>query len=303
MDERPLPAMLSRVTVRSVKSRMFAADTVGRNGLSGELGGASSSRRGFGSAVFGIRAGEGPLAWLFFLNFLILTTVHFAAKTVRQATYIDALGAENLPWVYLAVAAISLPVLIVYSRAAARVRLPMLILGATLLHVLGLVLFFYLFGLGHRWVAALYYVWLGMAFAIAVSQFWTYANQVFDPRQARRLYAFIGAGGLLGAMFGGLLAAGVTRLAGTRFTLLAAAALLLSLPLLIVFIERMRGPSSVTPRSRRRLRFEEARGGWRTLRGSRLLALIGLLMLASVMIGQLVGWQFFWYVEDRKSVV
>jgi len=85
------------------------------------------------------------------------------AKTVRQAAFIDALGAENLPWVYLAVAAVSLPVLIVYSRAVARVRLPMLILAATLLHVLGLVLFFYLFGLGHKWVAALYYVWLCLA--------------------------------------------------------------------------------------------------------------------------------------------
>ena len=137
-------------------------------------------RLGFGSTVFGIRSGEGALAWLFFLDFLILTTVHFAAKTVRQATFIDALGAENLPWVYLAVAAISLPVLVIYSRAAARFKLPMLILGGTLLHVFGLVLFFYLFGLGNKWVAAFYYVWLGMAFAIAVSQFWTHANQVFD---------------------------------------------------------------------------------------------------------------------------
>jgi AAA family ATP:ADP antiporter len=260
--------------------------------------------------VFGIRTGEGLLAWLFFVDFLILTTVHFAAKTVRQATFIDALGAENLPWVYLAVAAISLPVLVAYSRAAARVRLPMLILGGTLLHVFGLVFFFYLFGLGHRWVAALYYVWLGMAFAIAVSQFWTYANQAFDPRQARRLFAFIGAGGLLGAMLGGLVAAGVTRVAGTRFTLLAAAALMLTVPVLVVLIERSRGPMMPAPRSSRRLRYEEASGGLRTLRGSRLLALIALLMLASVMIGQLVGWQFFYYVEqytdaldERTSVI
>ena len=215
---------------------------------------ASGSRRGHGRAAFGIRAGEGPLAWLFFFNFLTLTTVHFAAKSVRQATYIDALGAENLPWVYLAVAAISLPVLILYFRAASRVRLPMLILAGNLLHVLGLVLFFYLFGLGRNWVSALYYVWLGMAFAIAVSQFWTYANQVFDPRQARRLFAFIGAGGLLGAVLGGFLAAAVTRLAGTRFTLLAAAALLLALPLLVVLTERARGPTPAVPRSRRRHR-------------------------------------------------
>jgi AAA family ATP:ADP antiporter len=266
-------------------------------------GSAGETRRGFGSAVFGIWSGEGALAWLFFLDFLILTTVHFAAKTVRQAAYIDALGAENLPWVYLAVAAISLPVLVIYSRAVARFKLPMLILGGTLLHVFGLVLFFYLFGLGRGWVAALYYVWLGMAFAIAVSQFWTYANQVFDPRQARRLFSFIGAGGLLGAVLGGVLAAAMTRLAGTRFTLLAAAALMLSVPLLVVLIERMRGPAPVVPRSRRRIRYLEARGGLRTLRGSRLLGLIAILMLASVMIGQLVGWQFFYYVEQHTEAL
>jgi AAA family ATP:ADP antiporter len=258
---------------------------------------------GLKSGVFGIRSGEGPLAWLFFFDFLVLTTVHFAAKTVRQATYIDALGAENLPWVYLAVAAISLPVLVLYARAAGRFKLPMLILGATLLHVLGLILFFYLFGLGRDWVAALYYVWLGMAFAIAVSQFWTYANHVFDPRQARRLFAFIGAGGLLGAMLGGILAAAMTHLAGTRFTLLAAAAVMLTVPLLVVLIERVRGPVPVVPRSRRDIRYEEARGALRTLRGSRLLGLISLLMLVSVMVGQLVGWQFFYYVEQHTQAL
>jgi AAA family ATP:ADP antiporter len=275
----------------------------GRGAFSDVRGGAEGRGPGLGSTVFGIRSGEGPLAWLFFLDFLILTTVHFAAKTVRQATYIDALGAENLPWVYLALAVISLPVLVLYSRAAGRYKLPMLILGATLLHIVGLILFFYLFGLGRGWVAALFYVWLGMAFAIAVSQFWTYANHVFDPRQARRLFAFIGAGGLLGAMLGGILAAAMTRLAGTRFTLLAAAAVMLAVPLLVVLIEKMRGPVPVVARSRRDIRYEEARGGWRTLRGSRLLAMIALLMLVSVMVGQLVGWQFFYYVEQHTQAL
>jgi AAA family ATP:ADP antiporter len=269
-----------------------------RGGASANFGG---GRRILGGGLFGIRPGEGALAWLFFLDFLVLTTVHFAGKTVRQATFIDSLGAENLPWVYLAVAVISLPVLVLYSRAAARVRLPMLILSGTFLHVIGLVLFFYLFGLGRNWVAALYYVWLGMSFAIAVSQFWSYANQIFDPRQARRLFAFIGAGGLLGAMLGGILAAAMTRVAGTRFTLLAAAALLLVMPLLVVLIERVRAPATAVPRLRPRHRYDEAKGGLRTVRGSRLLALIAVLMSASVMIGQLVGWQFVWSVEQHTD--
>jgi AAA family ATP:ADP antiporter len=230
---------------------------------------------------------------------VILATVHFAAKSVRQASYIDSVGAENLPFVYLAVAVISFPVLVLYSRLAARFRLQMLILTGTLLHILGLVAFFVLFGLGRDWVAVLYYVWLGLAFAIAVSQYWTYANLVFDPRQARRLFAFIGAGGLLGATLGGLLAVAMTRVAGTRYTLLAAAALMLIVPILVVLIERVRGPEpESTGHRRRRSRHEEARGGLRTLRGSRLLGFIALLMLATVVVGQLVGWQFYWFVEQ-----
>ncbi len=258
---------------------------------------------------FGIRPGEGLQAGLFSLLFLVLTTVQFAAKSVRQASFIDALGAENLPWVYLALAVISFPVLVLYSRLAARFRVAMLILAFTLLHIAALVAFFLLFGLGRDWVAVLYYLWLGMAFAIAVSQFWTYAIQVFDPRQARRLFAVIGAGGLLGATLGGFLAVVVTRFAGTRTTLLAAASFLLLVPMLVVVIERSREgtPSGVGRRSGSRN--EDARGGLRTLRGSHLLGLISLLMLAGVIVDQLVQWQFYWFVElntdklDQRTLV
>ncbi|MEJ2189485.1 MAG: hypothetical protein P8Y93_08725, partial [Acidobacteriota bacterium] len=250
---------------------------------------------------FGIRPGEGLPATLFSLLFLVLTTVHFAAKSVRQASFIDALGAENLPWVYLGVAVVSFPILVLYSRLAARFRVAMLILAFTLLHIAALVVFFLLFGLGRDWVAVLYYLWLGMAFAIAVSQFWTYAIQVFDPRQARRLFAVIGAGGLLGATLGGGLAVAVTRFAGTRTTLLAAASFLLLVPVLVVLIERSREGATSSAGRPLGSRHEDARGGLRTLRGSRLLGLISFLMLSTVMVGQLVQWQFYWYVQKNTD--
>ncbi len=262
----------------------------------------SGGLRGFfvGSA-FGMRPGEGRLAWLFFVYFLILTTVHFAGKSVRQASFIDALGAENLPFVYLAVALISYPVLVLYSRLAARFKHSTLIVGLTVLHALGFLFFFFLYGLDQSWVVYLYYVWLGMAFAIAVSQVWSYANHVFDPRQARRLFAFIGAGGLLGAIPGGLLAWGVTKFAGTRATLLACAALVLVMLVLVVLIERFRPNTHPPPIQTRRARVEEARGGFQIIRGSRLLMLISVLMLVTVVVGQLVGWQFYWYVELKTD--
>ena len=57
---------------------------------------AASPRRHLGRAAFGIHPGEAPLAWLFFLEFLVLTTVHFAAKSVRQATNNVAIRAKTI---------------------------------------------------------------------------------------------------------------------------------------------------------------------------------------------------------------
>jgi AAA family ATP:ADP antiporter len=254
--------------------------------------------------ALGLRPGEGGLAWLFFVYFLVLTTVMFAAKSVRQASFIDALGAENLPWVYLAVALISYPVLVVYSRLAARRGQVAVIVRSSVFNAVAFVLFFGLFGLeglGQRSAAVLYYVWLGMAFAIAVSQVWSYANHVFDPRQARRLFSFIGAGGLLGAIPGGLLAWSVTQVAGTRYTLLVTAALMLAVPLLVLLIERRRHNAPPAPRASDNAPIEEARGGFATIRGSRMLGYITALMAATVIVGQLVGWQFYWFVQQRTS--
>jgi AAA family ATP:ADP antiporter len=261
--------------------------------------------RGFlvGSAL-GMRPGEGGLAWLFFVYFLVLTTVMFAAKSVRQASFIDTLGVENLPWVYLAVALISYPVLVLYTRLAVRREHAAVIIRSSVVNAAVFVVFFVLFGLegaGQRAVSVLYYVWLGMAFAIAVSQVWSYANHVFDPRQARRLFSFIGAGGLLGAITGGLLAWSVTRAAGTRYTLLGTAALLLAIPMLVLLIEHRRPNTRPAPPAPDRGSIDEARGGFATIRGSRMLGYITALMAATVIVGQLVGWQFYWFVQQRTS--
>ena len=57
------------------------------------------------------------------------------------------------------------------------------------------------------WVATALY-WFGQIYAILlITQFWTLANIIFDPRQAKRLFGFIGAGSSLGGLVGGSLPA------------------------------------------------------------------------------------------------
>ncbi|MDQ6664991.1 MAG: hypothetical protein M3Z23_11425 [Acidobacteriota bacterium] len=56
-----------------------------------------------------------------------------------------------------------------------------------------------------------------------VSQGWLVAANVFTPREAKRLYGLLGAGAVVGAVFGGTLTAQTVKLIGTRNLLLASA--------------------------------------------------------------------------------
>jgi AAA family ATP:ADP antiporter len=254
--------------------------------------------------VFGVRRGERSLAILFFVYFFLLMASEYAVKSVRQSSYIDIVGAQNLPYVYLLLALLSFPALLLYAKLTRRFDDPTLIVAFTVLRVVGLVVFFWLFGHTTGWLLAFaFYLWATLGFGIAVSQFWSFANNVFDARQARRLFAFVGAGGLLGGIPGGQIARLVTAWEGTRYTLLGAALLLLVVGMLVIVIERgrPRGESDVV--RARPLPSRQGTGGLDALRGSRLLGLIALLMLLMVVVSQTVDLQFNWVVQQHTTTL
>ena len=55
-----------------------------------------------------------------------------------------------------------------------------------------------LFKTGAEWVSVAFYLWGLILGALLISQFWTLANGIYDPRQAKRLFGFIGGGVMLG---------------------------------------------------------------------------------------------------------
>jgi AAA family ATP:ADP antiporter len=258
----------------------------------------------FSAASFGIHPGESSLAWLFFVYFLLLATCHYVGKSVRYSTFLENLGATQLPWAYLLVAVVSFPVLLLYLRLTARFSQPLLISLFCLFQAAGLVLFFWLFSLNERVVAVAFYVWITVAFGIGVSQLWSYANHVFDARQARRLFAFIAAGGLLGAIPGGQIASLAGRFGGTRYALLIAAGLTLVIMGLVRMIESRRTPRArVTPSQAVLARLQAARGGFRILRESRLLLLIAVLTFLAMAINQMVDLQFSWVIQGQTDTL
>jgi AAA family ATP:ADP antiporter len=232
---------------------------------------------------------------LLFLSFFLCLTFQYASKTVRQSTFIDALGSARLPYVYLLVALLSLPVVYLYTRMADRYARHQIVVGTCLLLAASLLVFFQLFAEPTSWVAWVFYVWISIALALTLSQLWSFTNHILNARQAKRLFGFIGSGALLGGIAGGQLARVATRLLGTRHTLLAAAVLLVGVAALIYWVHLLHPAPVALPERRKR---EVTQGGFSTVRRHRLLGLIALMMLLGVMVSQVVDLQFNWAVES-----
>ena len=239
-----------------------------------------------------MRPGEVRSSVSLFLYFFLIIVFAVTTKVVQKSEFIEQYESKGLPVAYLLVAVCSLPILIVYSQVAARVPRRHLIVGTSVLGVATCVVFWWLFDSPDPWVPVVFYVWISILVVLNVSQFWSSANEIFDPRQAKRLFGFIGAGGLLGGIAGGELTIFVTERWGTRSCLLAGAAIL-SLAAALVYALRRGHPGDrdLTAGAAGLARLEAARGGLSAIRRSRYLQLIALLMILTAAVAQVVDLQ------------
>ncbi len=261
-------------------------------------------RRVLKSIGVDLRPGEGEAATLLFLFLFLLLTFQISTETVRQSTFIDSLGAARLPWVYLLVALTSYPFLLFYNRFVDRYRVEQLLMGSCLIVAAVLAGFWVLMRFEWAWVTILYYVATAIIYGLLNSQFWLYANHLFDPRQAKRLFGFIGAGALLGGILGGQVARFSSKLFGTSSVLVVAILLLLAGTGLI---RRLRSvvaaqDQAQAPKDRGK-GTSKTRGGFQVLKQSRLLASISVVVVLTIMVSQIVDLQFNWAVEQQTSTL
>ena len=91
-----------------------------------------------------------------------------------------------------------------------------------------LIAFSLIFRVGAGWWSAIgIYLFRLILGVLLISQFWTLANNVYDPRQAKRFFGFIGAGAALSGLVAGALVNLMVELVGFENLLLASAGLLL----------------------------------------------------------------------------
>jgi HEAT repeat protein/ATP/ADP translocase len=152
-------------------------------------------------------------------------TAHAMLETARDALFLSALPASRLPWVYLVIAGLAVVVARLNRRLKTRVARSS-ILALTLVGSAVCTAGFWLWaGHGDTSFYGLY-VWTGVLATIVVVQLWLLVGEAFDPGHAKRAFAVIGAGGLIGATFGSALAGALLNVIAPRDLVLAAAAVL-----------------------------------------------------------------------------
>ena len=190
------------------------------------------------SPVVELRENELVTAAMMFVYSFLAMTSYTALKPVTRSKFISDLGAENLPIVQFAFGIAVVFIMRGYAwgvgKLPRRFALPFTQVGLVGL----LIAFWVFFQSGATWVSAAFYFFGLILGILLISQFWTLANEVYDPRQAKRLFGFIGGGASLGGIAGSSLALQATAIGTTNLLLVSAMLMVVCLGLVTFIIKR-----------------------------------------------------------------
>ncbi len=165
-------------------------------------------------ALDGIGGGGFRLAAMCALLFLVMVGIVFG-RSGRDAIFIREIGSAKLPFMYLLTAVVMVGASGLYARVVDRMSRFRLLAVVLLAEVAVIALLRLLMILPHSAVAVAVFCVTEVLLIIPPMHFWTYGNDVFNPREGKRAFPIIGAAGMLGTVAGGLLTRAIAQNAGT----------------------------------------------------------------------------------------
>ena len=181
------------------------------------------------------------VALAFLCNFLLMGS-YYILRPVRD-TVATVVGVGQLQQLFTATFVGTFVASAVYAALASRIRLTRLLPGTFWFWLGNVMLFAVLFRFSpeNRWLGAAYYVWFSVTNLFMISVFWSLMVDVFSATQATRLFAFIAAGGALGAIAGPLLTRLLVKNLGLSGLLLLAAVGFVLVIMLVHLLMREKG--------------------------------------------------------------
>jgi len=169
-------------------------------------------------------------SFLSFLLFFLIIFAYYIAKPVRNSLILEWLGPTKLPMIYLSSSFITLAAAIFFEKKIKKISPRDLIAICFLIFVAlfvgtGLVLIMLpTLGLVPTFLLYMFISFFGVA---TPALFWACCNDSFSEKEAVAFYGFVGLGGILGGLAGGIVTNYLVKIIGTESLLFVCAGILL----------------------------------------------------------------------------
>jgi ATP/ADP translocase len=132
-----------------------------------------------------------PLILLFVIFFCIVST-SITGSSVRDTFFLINFDKSYLPVMYILIAVSMAWIISIYKKTTSDKNLISIITITNFIFFIPIL--FIKFNLNGIFIP-IFYIWIEIITVLSILQFWMLAGDVFNPRQAKRLFTLIGAGG------------------------------------------------------------------------------------------------------------
>ena len=250
--------------------------------------------------IFDIRSGEFAISLLMQLYIFLIISALLVVKPTVNALFLSELGADALAeaFVIIAIAAVSGSLL--YNKSLERFKLKSIIRYTLMVFTVIFIIMGILVSIGYfnAFLAYTFYTIVALFALLATSQFWVMANVVFNVREAKRLFGFIGAGGIAGGIVGGYLTSLLAEHIGNGILLILAGLMIMACIFVMNSIWRNR-VDKLSSFKRKERATVSSESSVKLIFNSKHLTSLAAVIGIGVLVAKLVDYQFS-YISSRN---
>ena len=167
--------------------------------------------------LFNIKKDERKQVLILFVQFFAVVATSITGGTARDAFFLNLFDRSYLPLMFVAIAITMVIVINIYKRITdGKDIIQVITAGGVIFAVILLAIqisltrLFAMFSAGEsitalpeKWLIPFLFVFMEVVVSLSILQFWMLAGEVFDARQAKRLFSILGAGGSVAGMLAG----------------------------------------------------------------------------------------------------
>ena len=244
--------------------------------------------------AFPVKRGEAAITSLMFLYIFGVMTFYYIVKPLRSALFLTKFPSSHLAYAYILTALSAGTLAMLIFRATRRLSAIKTVTAVNLLLIAGLGGFYAFWASGRQSAAVpyLFFIYVQLVPGLSTAMFWLLAGYIYDSRQSKRLFPFLGAGAIVGAMAGSVIPAFLSDYLSTTAMVGISCGMLAGLSLLAWVIWRYRRPDAERSPAKRFDDREPSTGdAFRVVANSHLLTLMVLSVFLVISAAQVADWQ------------